>query len=113
MIATFHIGQGETLPYYKFSVRDVDGLRSLSDVTAVYFTMARLSTGSVAVSAPAVVTDELAGEGEYRWSIADTQATGSFAAELLFVMAAGGTFTLPRNETAKVVVEPRYPSESE
>lgn len=109
MIDVFYIGQGRTLPAYPFVVRNASGVVDLSalGVSAVYFAMARVSTGSVVVSYPAVITNAAAGEGEYRWSIADTAATGDFAASLLF-KAAAGDFELPHGEMAKIVVEDRF-----
>ena len=88
---------------------------TLSDVTAAYFRMAVLTsgsygsviTGSVIVSAAVMITDALAGEGEYRWAAVDTAATGEFSASILFATAAGN-YSLPRNEVAKVIVEDVY-----
>ena len=109
MIETFYIGQGNLLPYYRFQVRDKDGAVDLSNagVTAAYFCMKNLSTGSVVVSAPAIITDPTTGDGEYRWAVGDTAALGDFAAAVQFVTAAGD-FSLPRSEMAKVVVEDKF-----
>lgn len=112
MIDVFHIAQGDTLPYYFFKVRDVMGAKTLSDVTAAYFRMAPLTTGSygsivagsTAVSALAVLTNALAGEGQYQWAAADTAVIGEYSANVLFVTP-GGNYTLPRNEISKVIVE--------
>ena len=111
MIEPFFIGQNDTLPYYRAVVRDKDGVVNLSQVTAAYFGMIRISTGSLIVSAAAVITSEIAGEVEYRWAVADTGSTGEFAAAFLFVAAGGATFSLPRNTIAKVTVEDRYATE--
>lgn len=107
MIEVFHIGQGDTLPYYYFQVRDQNGPINLSGVLSTTFRMARISTASVIVSAVALITDPVAGSGEYRWSAADTAQTGSFAASLQFDTLAG-SYNLPRSEVAKVVVEDRF-----
>lgn len=107
MITTFYIGQGTVLPYYPIEVRDKDGVVDLSvvGVTAAYFRLANISTASVIVSALATITNATKGQAEYRWAIADTATTGDYAASFLFVTPSG-TFALPRNEVAKVVVEP-------
>ena len=107
MIDVFYIGQNDTLPYYRAVVRDKDGTVSLSEVTTTYFCMKRISTGSVVTSALATITNTTTGEVEYRWSVADTGATGEFAASFLFVTPFG-RFALPRNTIAKVIVEDQY-----
>ncbi len=112
MIEVFYIGQGDTLPAYPFVVRDKDGVKNLSAVQSVYFIMTRISTASVVASVLAsVIVDASTGEGQYNWAVADTAQTGDFAVTFLFVQA-DGSFSLPRNEIAKVVVESRYPSVS-
>ena len=109
MIETFYIGQGDTLPYYPIVVRDKDGVVDLSalGVTAVYFCMKNIATSSVVVSTLATVTDLGGGEAEYRWAVADTGVLGDYAASFLFVTPVG-SFTLPRSEMAKVVVEDKF-----
>lgn len=115
MITVFRIGQNDTRPYYYFKVRDKDGAMTLSDVTGAYFRMAVLQSGtygsviagSVIISAAVIISDQLAGEGEYRWAAADTATVGEYSASILFVTALGN-YSLPRNELAKVIVEDVY-----
>lgn len=116
MIEVFYIGLNDTYPIYKARVRDKAGVVSLSDVSNVYFTMQRISTGSVVMSALASVletstVDDNMGRVQYQWSVADTSSTGSFAAAFLFITATGN-YSLPRNTIAKVVVEGRFATES-
>lgn len=112
MIDVFYIGQGDTLPFYTARVRDKSGPQSLSDVTALYFRLTRISTASVVVSALASVletsstSDDNIGRVRYQWAVADTGSTGDHAATFIFVTAAGA-FSLPRSMMAKVVVEDR------
>lgn len=109
MIKVFTIGKDNTMPYYGFEVRNIDGVVDLSalGVSTVYFAMVRISTGSIVVSAPAQLTDAEHGRGEYRWAVVDTANTGDFAVSFLF-RADAGNFSLPRAEMAKVVVEDRF-----
>ena len=107
MIEVFYIGQGDVLPYYYAQVRNKDGPVSLSDVMAVTFRMANISTLSVVVSDVAYITDTLLGMVEYRWAVADTSTTGDYAISFEFTKAAG-SFSLPRSEMAKVVVENEF-----
>lgn len=112
MIDVFYIGQGDTQPFYTAKVRDKSGVNSLSDVTAVYFALTRISTASVVVSALASVletsaVDDNVGRVRYMWAVADTANTGEFAAAFVFVTATA-EFSLPRNAVAKVVVEDRH-----
>jgi hypothetical protein len=109
VIEVFYIGQNDVLPYYPIGVRNQDGVVDLSDlgVTAVYFGMVNISTGSVVVSAVAVITDINNGLVEYRWAAGDTAVPADYAVSMMFVTPAG-TFTLPRSTMAKVVVENKY-----
>ena len=108
MIAPFFIGQNDRLPYYRAEVRDENGVVSLSDITYVTFRMKNMSTGSVQVSAEAIVVDPGAGLAEYRWAVADTSVVGEYAAAFEFLTVGGLKYTLPRNTIAKIIVEDRY-----
>jgi len=109
MITQFFIGQHDRLPYYRIEVRDEAGVVSLSDVAAVLFYMKNISTESVVISGvPAVITDALNGQAEYRWAVADTSVPGEYAVAFEFETSVGLKYTLPRNTVAKVVVEDRY-----
>ena len=109
MIDVFYIGQSCTMPFYTAKIRNNAGPQSLSDVSTLLFTMVRISTASIIVSATASVLetsaiDDNVGRVRYMWSVADTAVTGDFAAAFVFTTAAG-VFSLPRGEMAKVVVE--------
>jgi hypothetical protein len=111
VIDTFFIGKDDTLPFYTAAVRDKNGPMSLSDVTGIYFIMARISTASVIVSAFASVletsaVDENIGRVRYQWAVSDCTTTGDYAGSFLFVTSAG-KFSLPRTAVAKIVVEDR------
>lgn len=109
MIDVFYIGQGDRLPYYRMVQRDEVGVVDLSDVTAVYFYMKNMSTGSVLLSGvSAVIVDSPGGTVEYQWGVADTATIGEYAASFEFITASGKPYSLPRNTIAKVVVEDRY-----
>jgi hypothetical protein len=108
MIDPFYIAQGDRLPYYRVVVRDLSGVTSLSDVALITFRMKNLSTASIAVSSPAVITDALNGEAEYRWAAADTTTVGTYAASFEFLTVAGLVYSLPRNTIAKIIVEDKY-----
>ena len=107
MIEVFYIGQGKTLPYYDAQVRDEDGAVTLSTITAVYFSLKNLSTGSVVLSKPALVVNQVEGLAEYQWAVGDTDTVGEYAAEFTF-LTPDGSFSLPRNTIAKVVVEDQF-----
>ena len=108
MIEPFFIGQNDRLPYYRAEVRDANGLVSLSDVAYVTFRMKNITTGSVQVSAQAVIVDASNGAAEYRWAVADTSVIGEYAAAFEFLTDSGLAYTLPRNTIAKITVEDKY-----
>lgn len=115
-IDELQLGQGNTLPYYLFEVRDKDGAVSLSDVQSVIYRMAKLVTGSqgsviagsVVVSAYAFITDALNGEGEYRWGVGDTDEIGEYVVSFTFNTESSQTYSLPRNMIAKVTIEDSF-----
>ena len=107
MIEVFYIGQGDTLPYYRVQVRDKNGAVNLSNVTSVTFRMKNISTASVVVSGAAQITDVAEGHAEYRWAVADTETVNEYAASFEF-HEGSNSFSLPRSEMAKVVVEDKF-----
>jgi len=105
------------MPFYTAKVRNKSGAQSLSDVTGLLFTMTRISTASVIVSAIASVletsaVDDNIGRVRYMWAVADTGDQGDFAAAFVFTTPVG-EFSLPVDTLAKVVVGDRYVTGSE
>jgi hypothetical protein len=107
MVEDFFIKKNDRLPYYTAIIRDRNGAMDLSGLT-IAFTMKNLSTLSVTISlASASLTTGVTGGVEYHWAIADCAVPGEYGVEFK-VTTAGGTITVPKGFTAKVIIEDTY-----
>ncbi len=105
-VKDLHIKKGCTEPYYYSAARGSRGTINLTGAT-VTATMENASGTNTFTDRPCVVTSAAKGEWEYRWVAADTATAGTYYIEFK-VVRASGTFILPAEFRAKVVVENSY-----
>lgn len=107
MADIFHIKKNDLQPYYRVKVVDSEGNAVSLSGASVLCTMKDTGAGTLKIdrqSGGVAVTDEGAGEFEYRWQAGDTDTAGRFLIEFEVVPLSGGKFTVPQKEPAVVIV---------
>ena len=110
MIKPFYIKRHDLRPYYYCQVLDADGNPVDLSGATIYCTM-KASDGTLKIdrkTAGVVITNAANGEFEYRWQAGDTDTTGTYMIEFEVNPAAGGKFTVPVKEVARVIVVEDY-----
>jgi len=93
--AVFTIGQGNTQPTIRATLRDGSGVPL--DLAAVNFRMKSMNTGLTLLNAAATVIAPGAANGrvEYEWQAGDTSEWGWMEIQWQCVLVTGGGITVP------------------
>lgn len=106
MADTFNIKRGDRLPVLEATLLDGDGKPlNLSTASSVTLRLReRGSTTNASIVGTCVVAGSSRGEVEYRWASGETDAVGTFAAELVVTWSDGRTQTVPSRGRLTVII---------
>lgn len=93
----FEMGQNDLLPVFAFTLTQNGAAVDLTGSTLMFHMRPQAAGAAVKVSAAAVITGALTGQGEYRWIDGDTDTPGTFVAEVEVTFPSGKPQTFPRD----------------
>jgi len=105
-IKKLYLKKNDLQPYYYAVAKDSSGNAVPLSGATIYFTM-KLLDGDIKINRQTTgihVTDETAGEFEYRWQSGDTDTLGVYAIEFEIDPSSGGKFTVPVKSDNKAIV---------
>lgn len=103
-MSVINIKQNDRRPVAEATITRGGEAVDLSTVSGVTFKMRPFGRKDLKVNSSAVVTDDVNGVVEYRWSIGDTDTPGRYNQEWQLLWPDGTTETFPTLPTSIVIV---------